>query len=580
MKNENERFFNRTEFIFFILIISVGLFLRWFGLDLRPFHHDESLHATYGAYNYFNGATQYYKYSAMLHGPLLYDLIPISYDFFGFNDFGARATIALLGSIHLFMPLIFRKILSRPMVIISTLFWAISPLFVYYSRFLREDFVVLTTMLIMIFAFYQPKNYLKAPLFFIGLTLHWTCKENVFLTMSLIFGFIVFEYFVNSFLEEETLLLRFKNFLKAHWVSVIVGLMWAIFIFCFLFSAQFRYTKGILDGVYRESILYWFEQHSIERIKGPFVHQLLMISWYDFIFLLTMIYQLINVVSKMNKKLAFTTLFFVLFSIIVSLIVKKDSLSTDTFFLFFKLKEKIDVWWLLFLIPISVIVTLHHLLNKEKLLAIFGYGFYASFFTYSYVGEKVPWLCLYPYFFGFIYFVLYFNSSIKDLNFKKPIVILLLALATYQSVRITIKSSFTFAGHATEYISQVHTTPEFHQFALKTRKLMEDPTISNGKTLVLGEGTWPATWYFFNREDYYFFKGEKKEDDFRYILKNASDSIESKNFIQHTIHFRGWWVPDMDKLNLKNFIWYALFHVPWNDPGYTDIEIFESKTTK
>jgi hypothetical protein len=45
-------YFTGTEWAFYATIIVVGLILRWTLLDMRPYHHDESLHGMYGRYFY------------------------------------------------------------------------------------------------------------------------------------------------------------------------------------------------------------------------------------------------------------------------------------------------------------------------------------------------------------------------------------------------------------------------------------------------------------------------------------------------------------------------------------------------
>jgi len=40
---------------------------------------------------------------------------------------------------------------------------------------------------------------------------------------------------------------------------------------------------------------------------------------------------------------------------------------------------------------------------------------------------------------------------------------------------------------------------------------------------------------------------------------------------------RGWWVPEYNELNIKNFINYAVTHKPWNTSGYTYVDFFLMK---
>ena len=99
--------FSTREWGLFWFLILVGIALRWALLDVRPIHHDESLHAMYGIYFYDWPEEKFYKYDPMLHGPVLYNLYPLVYNTLGISDWSIRAPIAFLGSIFLFLPLFF-----------------------------------------------------------------------------------------------------------------------------------------------------------------------------------------------------------------------------------------------------------------------------------------------------------------------------------------------------------------------------------------------------------------------------------------------------------------------------------------
>ena len=71
-----------SKFLIFAAIMGLMIFAIIMRLDhigQRPIHHDESLHALYGKYFHDSPKTQYYKYDPLLHGPLLYHLIPYAY---------------------------------------------------------------------------------------------------------------------------------------------------------------------------------------------------------------------------------------------------------------------------------------------------------------------------------------------------------------------------------------------------------------------------------------------------------------------------------------------------------------------
>jgi len=61
------------EYLPFIGLMFIGLVLRFWDLGAKAFHHDESLHAFY-SWRLYDG--QGYVHDPMMHGPLLFELLP------------------------------------------------------------------------------------------------------------------------------------------------------------------------------------------------------------------------------------------------------------------------------------------------------------------------------------------------------------------------------------------------------------------------------------------------------------------------------------------------------------------------
>jgi hypothetical protein len=99
--------------------------------------------------------------------------------------------------------------------------------------------------------------------------------------------------------------------------------------------------------------------------------------------------------------------------IAAALLSEPSEITTNEHWRYFKLKDGLDIAGLFLLLFHAPLATIHHALNRERILAVTGYLFTASLFVYSYLGEKVPWLTLYPYIFGLPYLVLFFESYLK-----------------------------------------------------------------------------------------------------------------------------------------------------------------------
>lgn len=633
--------FSRGEWLLFWVIALTGLALRWIALDARPVHHDESLHMMYGRYFFDFPDIQYYKYDPMLHGPFLYNALRVVYSTLGSSTEAARSLTALLGSLFIFLPLLFRQYFSRNGVLFLTAAVALSPTLTYWSRFIREDIPVLAALAILLCGCTVASKQYRWMLGLIAFSLQVCIKENVFVTLAILVGYLVYELLVYRIAhgDKDSLLTRCWNNLRQHPWHALVGLALAAGIYCYLFSAGFRYWQGTID-FFTRSVSYWAEQHGIERIKGPFNFHIYVLSWYELPF----------VIATLAAMVRFYRTGALPLKIVGWLSLAAASLATVAFWnkpvdgvfpwSIFKLKDALDIFGLIVITPHAVLITTDHLLKKERALGFWGYLFLASLFTYSYLGEKVPWLAVYAFVPGLIYIALLFDqhygrnpiagwqtypiarvlsfcgvilgalailfsfseglngSTIFMLALAAPMVaapllaripslmgtvnlkwLFLLVFCLY-SLRANILTNFVYAGHAREYLSQVHTTPEFHDLVHSLRA--EVTNMNRGyKPLIYatGESVWPITWYLVDIPEYKFIANAEERKSFKYqfVEYTQDQGAIPDGFRAVSVNLRGWWVPDFTKMTLRNFLNYSLNHTPWSETGFTKVTFLVRK---
>lgn len=124
------------EVVAYVAIFSLAIFTRFYHLGDRVMSHDESLHTRYSYNLYANGD---YQHTPLMHGPILFHFVALSYTLFGDNDFTARIYPAVLGILLVMFPLLFRRWLGRWGSLLASLMVLISPLLMYYNRYIRED---------------------------------------------------------------------------------------------------------------------------------------------------------------------------------------------------------------------------------------------------------------------------------------------------------------------------------------------------------------------------------------------------------------------------------------------------------
>lgn len=542
------------------ITILFGLMLIWINLDFKTLHHDESLNAIYGLYYYLNPSTGFYKYDPMLHGPFLYHLLPWIYHLISESHFAIRFIPAVCFSlIPLGIILALRKRFGwMAFAIAATLITG--PSYAYWARFLRHDQLVLLLFVIMGFSF-LPKVKKAAPyLFFIPLVLQFCIKENAYIHLSFWVGFIVFNYLVN---KKDLTLLKKITFNKKH---LIISLSISVFLYCFYYSAGFQYSSGIMDGLYRKSLSYWINQHSIERISGPFLTQFFTLFWYELPFVILLFSAVIHMHIKSKTLFKFLPLLIFLFAAILHLSYGQKIPGTSLWYKVAKLRIGVDFYGFLSLLSLSVTGTWLLIKNKNQLTSFFYYWTMASFFTYSYLGEKVPWLSVYILIPGVLFLGLYFKDT--KVKIAYPILCSILVFNLFQSFKLNHQN----AGGNTEFISQVHTTKEYEQLALKLKKIIEKD--SSKKILALKDNTWPLTWYLYGKEGYHYRQLGKDLNTFDIVLDSSPTKTKIDGFQKEVIGLRHWWVPNWKKMTLLDFIGYSFTHKPWNPSGTQNVTVF------
>ncbi|GER86798.1 hypothetical protein KDW_09600 [Dictyobacter vulcani] len=196
----------------FLAIILLGALLRFWQLNLKPAHHDESLHAYFSLqlmHNLqhwqacFDPKTTCYQYDPLLHGPFQFHIIALVYQVcqwlgvpdHGVNDVTLRIAAASLGTIIVGLPYFIRDYLGgRLTALLACFILAISPCMVYFSRFAREDiYMACFTLLLVVAAGRYVRNH-KGRWLVIGalaFVLSYATKEATFLSIAVFGSFLI-----------------------------------------------------------------------------------------------------------------------------------------------------------------------------------------------------------------------------------------------------------------------------------------------------------------------------------------------------------------------------------------------------
>ncbi|MBK8135988.1 MAG: TIGR03663 family protein [Chloroflexi bacterium] len=221
----------RWQTLVFVAIFIAAVFTRLYGLGDRAMSHDESLHVFYSYNLYMKGD---FDHTPLMHGPIMFHVNALMYALFGDNDFTGRLYAALLGIGMVMTPLLFRRWLGKWGTILASLMILISPLLMYYNRYIREDTPAIMASILMAWA---AITYISGPpeerrkpryLYILSAAMLWNLgsKETAFFYIA-IFGLFLTMYWLFRIAQSRWGIAA-RQWFNALMMSILLGAVIAI----------------------------------------------------------------------------------------------------------------------------------------------------------------------------------------------------------------------------------------------------------------------------------------------------------------------------------------------------------------
>lgn len=230
--------------------------IRLAKLGDKPLQYDEAQVA------YFANVlaeTGRYEYLPVLHGPLTYYLEALSFVLLGDSDLTVRLVPALAGTAIVALCAGLQRALGRGAALAAAALLAVSPAFLEYSRFAREDVLytalALAALVVATRWFEEPRRW-HAPAFGALAAACFATKESAFLSVA-----IVGAGLVGAQIAGWPVLARLRA--AGPRPALVAAAVFAI-VFAALFSKGFTQPGGIVDGAWHGP-RYWAEQHEVNR---------------------------------------------------------------------------------------------------------------------------------------------------------------------------------------------------------------------------------------------------------------------------------------------------------------------------
>jgi len=633
---------NRLFWLAAAVILVIAALSRFAFLPDKAFHHDESLHAYY---SHRVALGNPHEYSALLHGPFLYYFTGAVMWLVGSNDFIARGAAALFGVLLVALPLLLRHFWGRAATLTLMAIFLVSPTFLYFGRFLREDGFTsvwaLGTVLGGLLFWRERKPW---ALYFSTamLAFHFVNKENSYLHVFLwllALGAIAFmarklpaarpAYQGEAFSNAD------RNYLLLNAFSIFAT------IYILFYSSFFRHSKGslhgILDGLYRESLLYWWDQNQKRRIDGPFDYHLPLLANYEFLLLpfLMLAWYRVVAVSRGVAKTIYNSRGAVLGCAVLALacfVVPRVALVPDacsytavcldsvakglgdvtaSIFKHLHVAHSRHVLQILAYIAFGATAFFSALALRRKTDALFWFWLTGAIGVYSYVGEKVPWLLVYILLPLAVLVALEVARTVRGRQLALDDALLDAQLAQgpvasreaalsrawrYAALAwVVVALPFTlFKGYRAAFLRPddpherlvfTQTTNVVKQVRDRWRATHAAKKTASFKVGMYGDATWPFAWYAEEFDAGDFSKPTPELAKNLDVILLDQDELEQakKDFPEFTIYslsMRHWWVPGQDPTlaQILRYFFRGEYYprmpdAPETDTGYGDTKI-------
>lgn len=267
----------RREKACWLALVLLALLLRVWDLGGRPPHHDEAVHGHFAHELLVQGS---YRYDPTYHGPLLFFLTAGIFGLLGENLVTLRLYPVLTGVLLAALPLILRRRIGARAALWCAVLLALSPSFLYYSRFARNDVPVslFTAAAGVLFLLLRQGSWRVLPWVGAMLALHAISKETFYVLLPLL---AVGAFGVLLRLRLAVAFRRAVVWLERYAAPAATAVLVFVVITLTAYTVLFIHPEDVAFPL--KAFQYWHNQHSIQRVGGPWFYHLPRLALYEFL---------------------------------------------------------------------------------------------------------------------------------------------------------------------------------------------------------------------------------------------------------------------------------------------------------
>jgi uncharacterized protein (TIGR03663 family) len=566
---------------FMLAVVGLGFVIRIVNIGNRALHHDESLDAWF-SWRVLEGT--YAGYDPVYHGPFRFFLTAGFYWLFGDSVATARLVSVLAGTVLIALPWLLRRELGIVGTGATAVALCISPSFLYYSRFAREDALTAALTLgivVAIVAYYRhPRAWLPS-LMAALLAVSFAVKESTYLFVFMFASFLLTAVAAQAWREARKADPDLAD-REVAWPIMSALLLLGTFIVAgnwfdsvFLLLAMYGLLLVIVAALFTRTAT----SRGVSLTEIPLIGRVVEVGvapWLIGLFVFVISFE------------AYFTVWF----------TNWDDWTSGVTDALRHWSEQQDVnrggqpwYYYLYLMPVyewlflglALVGSLRVWRRRDFLGSFMVWLAFASIVIYSYAGERMPWLVLHM-----ILPILLLAGMGSQVIWNRRhtlvgrVVAVVMGLALIATVVSSYHTNFTRDNDPREMLSQAgQATQDVPETFTRYEDLSQLSAAELGRPVrvaIDNTSTWPWPFYFRDASVLYFdaSSGEVPDADMVIITSNNQSAVAARltDYESKFIRHRWWWVPDYHAGWVSGWVEYMIDRTVWNPEGLGSVDAY------
>ena len=576
----------------YLAVLLLALFLRFYHLGVRPYHHDESIHAFF-SWKITQQGVGDYRYDPVYHGPVLYYATALVMLVLGDSDFTGRISAVLFGLGILAFAWPMRRHLGRWGALCFFVLVGVSPAWLYFTRFVRHDiYLALCNLAAVFFAFRYGEtrrpHYLYLSSGFLALAF-CTKEDNYFLTPIFLVAFALMLVWEVLYARDRKAAWRqvwgeTTGLFRQAWLPLITS--GVIFVAIWLiFYTSFGQHPENWNGFTR-AIHYWVGQHEIKRIGGHWSYYLPQLVLYEPLDLFPLCAVVLGLFLGAQPRDAFGR--FCFYAAIVA------SLAFFVALFAFPAASALILLAALGLIMLALATVW----MPDRFTRFSVLWSLAALCVYGWAQEKVPWLLIPQLLPLTLVAGHWYGRLIERRAFAKPAVFIPFGIVGALTVWTMISANFIWDApkpdepgaklnppvRHEEMLAYVQSTYDINKVVGRIDEVAKQlDTGLKTRLAVSGDATWPLSWYL--RHYPVNWSANLRNIDFPVVVVDkgvakSTDDVLLKAYERVPFEIRGWWEPNWSELSPYNLLRFLVTRQVWSPVGSSDSVMYVHKDLK